>query len=535
MQAIFLSIALITAAFFSAFAALVLFGMFDRRRASQLRGLSEQERDSIVFLFEDDTLLDATPAARQLLDAAPRTENDWAHLAELLAPRFPRLTDRMKDLADLGEFDLRSTDGTARMNAKWHDGIARITLFADDADAGLSGLDQHSYIAMTQELESLRAMADHTPFALWRETASGNITWCNAPYLSFADSLSDSGEISSWPPSRVFETKSETLLGPADGTAPERHRVAITPAGEDTRHWFEVSISNLAGGDRFCTALPADRLVQAESTHKEFVTTLTKTFAAIPIGLAVFDRSRELALFNPALMDLTLLPADFLISRPSLSSFLDKLREARMIPEPRDYKSWRQQMSDLVTAAQNGSYEETWSLPTGQTYRVTGRPHPDGAVALLFEDISAEISVSRRFRAEIDAGQAVLDALPQAVAVFSAGGILSMTNTAYAQLWERDPSTSLEDITLADALLNWQGTCAPNPVWDHLRSFAAKAGTRQPWTARITRLDGRTLDCSVTPLAGGSTMVAFGALESRAAIADPVDGTMARVEARASV
>ena len=62
-----------------------------------------------------------------------------------------------------------------------------------------------------------------------------------------------------------------------------------------------------------------------------------------------------------------------------------------MMPEPKDYRSWRQQMSDLEAAAQNGTYEETWALPTGQTYRVTGRPHPDGAVALLFEDISAEV------------------------------------------------------------------------------------------------------------------------------------------------
>ena len=67
--------------------------------------------------------------------------------------------------------------------------------------------------------------------------------------------------------------------------------------------------------------MPADRLVKAETSLQEFVTTLTKTFAALPIGLVIFDRARELALFNPALMDLTLLPASFLISKPSLSPF----------------------------------------------------------------------------------------------------------------------------------------------------------------------------------------------------------------------
>ncbi len=533
MPATLLALALIAAAFSVAFSALMVFAMIDHRKASRLRRFSESERDSIVFIFENETLLDATPAARQLLDTAPRHGTVWAHLAELLGPRFPRLTDWIKDLADMGEMELRSTDGTSRLKAEWHDGVARITLDTDAGAEAVAGLDRHSYIAMSQELESLRATAEHTPYALWRETAAGNITWCNTAYLALADSVSEAGEAQSWPPVQAFKTGGETLQKSGADNVPDLHRVAITPAGDDVRHWFDVSVSRLPGGDRFCSALPADRLVKAESTLKEFVTTLTKTFAALPIGLAIFDRSRELALFNPALMDLTVLPAEFLISKPSLSNFLDKLREARMIPEPKDYKSWRQQMSDLVAAAVNGSYEETWSLPTGQTYRVTGRPHPDGAVALLFEDISAEISVTRRFRAEIETGQAVLDALPQAVAAFTPGGVLTMANAAYATLWGRDPSTTLGDITLNDALRGWQAASAPTPVWDHLRGFIAKPGPRESWTARITLRDGRTLACAVAPLAGGATMITFTGADGLAGAADHAALLEPRTEALA--
>ena len=533
MQTTLLALSLIAAAFLTALAALMVFGMIDRRKTSRLRRFSEAERDLIVFIFENETLLDATPAARQLLDTAPRTGTAWAHLAELLGPRFPRLTDWIKDLANIGEMELRSTDGTSRLKAEWHDGVARITLGTDSTEAPVAGIDRHSYIAMSQELESLRAMAEHTPYALWRETAAGNITWCNKSYLALADSISEASEATGWPPARVFDTTPDTLLKPGGETAPDLHRAAITPVGTEMRHWFEVSAGLLPGGERFCSALPADRLVKAESTHKEFVTTLTKTFAALPIGLAIFDRSRELALFNPALMDLTLLPAEFLISRPSLSSVLDKLREARMIPEPKDYKSWRQQMSDLVAAAQNGSYEETWALPTGQTYRVTGRPHPDGAVALLFEDVSAEISVARRFRTEIETGQAVLDALPQAIAVFTPGGVLALSNTAYAALWGRDPSTTLGEITLSDALRGWHSASAPNPVWDHLRAFAVRSGPRDAWTARVTLHDGRALGCTVTPLAGGAMMISFNAAEGMAVAADPIAALEPRVDVAA--
>jgi PAS domain-containing protein len=509
MQTTFVAILMIAAAFIVAFSALAGMAMIDRRKTSRLRRFSEAERDSIVFIFENETLLDATPAARQLLDTAPRNGTVWAHLGTLLGPRFPRLTDWIKDLADLGEMELKSTDGTSRLKAEWHDGVARITLMSNDGADAAAGIDQQSYLAMSQELESLRATAAHTPHPLWRETASGHVTWCNLAYLDLAERSAGGNNVQSWPPAPVFALNESTLQASGEGRAPDLHRIAITPSGSDTRHWFEISVSTLPDGDRFFSAQPTDRLVKAESALREFITTLTKTFASLPIGLAIFDRSRELAVFNPALMDLTSLPAEFLISKPNLATVLDRLREARMMPEPKDYKSWRQQISDLVVAAENGSYEEKWSLPTGQTYRVTGRPHPDGAVALLFEDISAEISLSRRFRTELETGQAALDALPQAIAVFTTGGVLSMANTAYAQLWGRDPSTSLDDMTLSEALGGWRTACAPSPVWDQLRAFVMKPGHRTAWSARIVLTDGRALSCQVSPLISGATMVAF--------------------------
>ncbi|MAJ04508.1 MAG: hypothetical protein CMH03_07285, partial [Marinovum sp.] len=50
--------------------------------------------------------------------------------------------------------------------------------------------------------------------------------------------------------------------------------------------------------------------------------TLGKTFAEMSVGLAVFDQNHRLVLFNPALIDLTLLGADFLSERPILIHFL---------------------------------------------------------------------------------------------------------------------------------------------------------------------------------------------------------------------
>jgi PAS domain-containing protein len=243
---------------------------------------------------------------------------------------------------------------------------------------------------------------------------------------------------------------------------------------------------------------------------------LTKTFAHLPIGLAIFDRERQLALFNPALLDLTGLPADFLSSRPTLFAFLDTMRDRRMIPEPKDYRGWRRQMADLEKAAASGRYEETWNLPAGQTYRVIGRPHPDGAMALLFEDISTEVSRTRRYRADLELGQSVIDAMGEAVAVFSSSGVLVMANAAYARLWDHEPDATLDEIGIEAMVAHWRAGSAPSEIWTRARDFVAALGDRDAWSGEARLNDGRLLRCRFTPLAGGNTMASFGLAGSAA-------------------
>jgi PAS domain-containing protein len=264
--------------------------------------------------------------------------------------------------------------------------------------------------------------------------------------------------------------------------------------------------------------------VRAERALRDFVQTLTKTFAELPIGLAIFDRQRQMQLFNPALIDLLGVAPEFMSGRPTLYAFLDRLRETRMMPEPKDYRSWRQQMAELEQASAAGHHSETWTLPSGQTYRVTGRPHPDGAVAFLFEDISSEVSLTRRFRAELELGQEVIDALPQAMAVFLSSGELVTSNIAYAELWGVDPGATLGQMTAIDALRTWQLLSEPNPIWAEARDYLGKIGPRAVWTAEARMQDGRRLGCRFAPLAGGSTLASFSLLEADAPVVPKTSG-----------
>ena len=460
-----------------------------------------------VFLFDDERLVDVSPAAQALLDQIRGPGSEWSRLLAYLEPRFPRIEAALAALASQRRLRLEAENGPALvLEAEWRAGVARITL-ADPLVEGPAPLDRLSLRAQEEELAILREVVEGLTTPIWREDADGTVTWASPAYLEHCGLRP---EEAAWPLPRLFERPvphpsiAGTLAGP--------RRVSL-PGGPGGRpRWYEFR-SRPQGGGELCFAEPVTALVQAETSLREFLQTLGKTFAELPIGLAIFDRSRKLQLFNPALSDLTNIGAEMLLARPSLFAFLDRLRENRMMPERKDYATWRQQMVALEQAAVSGQYEETWNLPTGQTYRVTGRPHPDGAVALLLEDISAEISLTRRFRAELELGQEVLDSLPQAVAVFSSAGQMLVSNAAYLRGWDGEAGTALCAPGIGEALRRWQAICGPDPAWAQVQNYVLTLGERPERSFTLNLAEGRVLRLSLCPIAGGATVVSFEELE----------------------
>ncbi|MCB2127774.1 MAG: PAS-domain containing protein [Rhodobacteraceae bacterium] len=474
-----------------------------RRRRKPALAHFDTGIEPTIFLFEGRELIDATRPARHLLESIDLQGEDWDRLTFFLGPRIPHFSDRIKDIATTGVLELSSGgDGELKVVAENLGAHLRLTV----EDKGREGqgilVDGLSLRAQEEELRSLRDTVMHAPVLVWRTTSDGAVSWANTAYLEIAASTSGiNPDELTWPIPAVFQT----IDGQPSG---EGRRQKITLPGRQEEHWFDRQ-SFVTQNGTLHFAVPADATVKAEQSLSGFVQTLTKTFAHLPIALAVFDRKRQLALFNPALIDLTTLDAAFLSARPTLTVFLDRLREVRIIPEPKDYRVWRQQMTELEKAAASGLYEDNWTLPTGQTYKVTGRPHPDGAIAFLIEDITGEITLTRHFRSEIELGQAVVDKLDEAIAVFSPGGDLILSNSAYAKLWETDPGAAFGTVTIRDSARLWQSMTASSDLWDDACDFVDGTSERVEWAAEISHKDGRLIYCRVTPIPGGRTLIGF--------------------------
>ena len=467
-------------------------------------------------MFDGKDLIESSSEAVKTLQS-DAVGFDWSRLHKILARTYPGFPESPKDIENKGflSFPASGTNGKGNVLCEWIDGVIRVSL-RDGDDAG-----PHAPADMN-ELDMLRQAIGKAPNPAWHVDNAGAISWSNTAYDRLCKKVAGARKDA---PPVMFPSVS------GKGQAGKKTRTSVAVPESDHKLWFDVTVVKQDSG-LLCYAVDINAVVEAEFAQRNFVQTLAKTFAHMSIGLAIFDRNRQLALFNPALIDLTALPADFLSARPNLLSFFDRLRDQRMMPEPKNYSSWRQQMADLVEAAADGRYQETWTLPSGAVYSVSGRPHPDGAVAFVIEDITAEITLTRRFRTDLEINQSMLDQMDDAIAVFSENGALCFSNAAYRALWNVDPEGSFVQMTVLDSTRTWQGLCQATPVLGEVRDFVNAHKNRSEWWDQIQLLTGQVLTCGIFPISHGATMVVFsrenpGSLQNGARLIAPRVGQIA--------
>jgi PAS domain-containing protein len=470
--------------------------------ASHDSPVPDDRHNDAIFIFDGETLIDSSPEGRALLSTRPGRGSAWTRLSDWLAATFPEAQEKMRALNQSGRFTLASADGAPQrllLQGEMRGGLLRLTVSDASPGAAEGGEARVSVALLSDEVDGLRDIALHAPWLCWRERPDGQVIWANAAYLLKLEDVLTEDAVVRWPLPKMFTGKIETSARTARQALERR---------DGNRDWFDVNVIDL-GTSRLFFAQPADSAVRAETMLRDFVQNLTRAFSHVPVGIAVFDPQRRLTMFNPALTDLTGLPVEVLSTRPTLIALLDAMRDRNLLPEPRDYRSWRRQLAGMEDASATGIYEADWSMPGGQTYHVVGRPQPDGSLVLMFDDISNEMNRVQRYRADLELGQAVIDTVDDAIAVFSPSGQLAMSNAAYGRLWGHDHGHGLQSGAIGDLVGFWQSRSAPSPIWQRIADYVTREEDSASWED-VTRLsDGRLIFCEVKPLAGGATLATF--------------------------
>ena len=177
---------LVCAGFVSALAALTWMRLAPMGLPGQRQTASPPE---IAFLFDGETLVDASDAGQRLLDLTEPADSDITRLVKFLAPRFPDLFERVMGCGEAEDFELISLDGQSILHLSI--GAERLRLTLKDRDDSVPGPipDRHSLIALDEELTRYRALSDATPFPVWRQSGDGKIRWANAEYCRLMDLL----------------------------------------------------------------------------------------------------------------------------------------------------------------------------------------------------------------------------------------------------------------------------------------------------------------------------------------------------------
>ncbi|QIK41911.1 PAS-domain containing protein [Pontivivens nitratireducens] len=351
-------------------------------------------------------------------------------------------------------------------------------------------------------------LLEHAPYLQWRMDGQGEILWSNA------DAMRRRGMPAEVP--ALLAAKAQRLKA---SDVPVQHRISIQTDTITLPLWFDVTLVPAQDGIILGYALAAERIMRAEAALGRFVETLTETFAHLPIGLAIFDRDRELGLFNPALADLLRLDPAWLAGRPTLSGFLNRLRERRTLPDQKDFRQWSEQLISLGRDGGTQEFAELWVQPSGRTLRVVGRPHPQGAVAFLLEDITPAVTLEQQFREGMTLRAAALESRPGTHLIFDISGAAGFVSTGFSKL--TGVRSEREDLSTAGAVHEVLRQCrqafGPAPIWDRVLSYVVgrlNQTERTPITVPLTR-NGNVLSVlELNPLPGGGTLLSFLPTES---------------------
>jgi len=363
--------------------------------------------------------------------------------------------------------------------------------------------------AKAQTLD-FRAVLDALPIPVWLRDRALSLVWANRAYAEAAGVPDAEAAVKT---QTALEKSESDLAATArnSGEMQEARRFAVV---NGQRRALALAHQPVAGGI-VGSAVDVTDLVQADAKLQQHLDAHADTLDRLATAVAIFTPDQKLSFYNRAFAELWELPETWLDSHPSDGEILDRMRQARKLPEQRDYQAWKRERLSLYGAAHDYLPEEEWHLPGGKTLRVVAQPHPFGGLTFLYEDVTARIALESSYNTLIKVQSATLDTLNEGVAVFGLDGRLKLHNAAFARIWDLAP----KDLSGEPHVRSVAAACAEKfgdaEVWEGLiQAIVSGAQTRRE-LGEIERNDRSILSLSLSALPDGATLVTFADVTDR--------------------
>ena len=262
--------------------------------------------------------------------------------------------------------------------------------------------------AVDSSAADFRAILDALPIPVWLRDKGLALTWGNHAFLD-SDRRRRPGRRRA--PRRWRWTRASAIWPPrarSQNVMLEAKRFAVVGGQRRAITFTEIPLGD-AG--IIGTAVDVTDVAAAEARLQQHVDAHADTLDKLQTAVAIFGRDQKLTFYNRAFVKLWGLPEDWLDRHPSDGEILDRLREARKLPEQRDYQAWKRARLALYQTARDRTTEELWHIPGGQTMRVVTQPHPFGGLTFLYEDVSEKLTLECNYNTLIKVQSATLDTL----------------------------------------------------------------------------------------------------------------------------
>lgn len=369
-------------------------------------------------------------------------------------------------------------------------------------------VDQHRRLA--REIKVARALLDALPMPVWLKDQSNRLEWVNQAYARAVEVETPDEACERQVEFLESRQRREVDTALGQGTA-YRGRVRVVVAGE--RRAYDIvalPLERASGG----IAIDVGALEKAEGELSRQSALHEGMLDRVVTGVAIFGGDRKLNFFNAAYAQLWKLDGAWLAGHPADGEILDRLREQRTLPEMANYRDFR-----AKTLARYGAHNEPgrdsehidwWHLPDGRTVLITAVPRPDGGLTYLYDDVTEEFALKRRYELMIHVQKETLDHLKEAVALFSTDGRLKLFNPAFAQLWQLEAKPLEQEPHIEEVLGSMRRLHADDATWREVkRAVTDLSGSRRPLNGKIQRYDGCMIDYALLPLPDGATLLSF--------------------------
>ncbi|HUJ02134.1 MAG TPA: PAS-domain containing protein, partial [Rhizomicrobium sp.] len=370
--------------------------------------------------------------------------------------------------------------------------------FAPESEAG----------AQSPELANI---LDALPIPVWLRDRTLALVWGNRAFLNSVGAP----DVEVAAATQLSLDKSERDLASAaraEGHAMEAKRFAVVGGHRRALAFTHVPLDDtgIVGA-----AIDVTAVSNAEARLQQHIDAHADTLDKLATAVAIFGRDQKLSFYNRAFARLWGLAETWLDAHPADGEILDRLREARRLPEQRDYQAWKRARLSLYE--QSGEYlpEELWHVPGGKTLRVVAQPHPFGGLTYLYEDVTEKLALESSYNTLIKVQSATLDTLQEGVAVFGPDGKLKLHNAAFARIWELEPASLEGEPHIQRIAEMCSARFGVAHEWQRLVAGISSGSERRRDWGEMERSDKTILSLSLAPLPDGATLVTFADVTDR--------------------